>query len=112
MTDHFATGIQAIPKPEIENDPLFPEKVNVNVASVIDREHIRLRVWERGAGLTRACGTGACAIHVVAHLLGLVDDTTQVQMPGGVLTLTWPGYGQVTLEGPVEEVFEGEWVAN
>ncbi len=97
--------------PQVEHHPLFPERINFHIVNVEDRGHLKGRTWERGAGLTLACGTGACAIHVVAHLLGLVDDTTLVQMPGGLLTLTWPGYGQVTMEGPVEEVFEGEWTS-
>ena len=70
---------------------------------------MKARTWERGAGLPLACGTGACAIHAVTHLLGLVDDNTQIHMPGGVLTLCWNGSGHVEMEGPAEEVFEGEW---
>lgn len=95
--------------PLVEHHPLFPERVNFQIVNVDDRGHMKARTWERGAGLTLACGTGACAIHSVAHLLGMVDDTTQIQMPGGILTLTWPGSGPVFMEGPVEEVFEGEW---
>ena len=95
--------------PSMEHHPLFPERVNFHIVNVEGRGSLKARSWERGAGLTLACGTGACAIHVAAHLLGLVDDITQVHMPGGVLALTWPGFGQVTMEGPIEEVFEGEW---
>ena len=95
--------------PSVEHHPLFPERVNFHIVNVEGRGVLKARSWERGAGLTLACGTGACAIHVAAHLLGLVDDTTQVHMPGGVLALTWPGSGQVTMEGPIEEVYEGEW---
>ena len=71
--------------PVIEHDPVFPERVNVNVATVVDREHIRLRVWERGAGLTRACGTGACATAVAAMRCGLVERAVNVKMPVGTL---------------------------
>ncbi|MCZ6614660.1 MAG: diaminopimelate epimerase [Chloroflexi bacterium] len=95
--------------PVMEHHPLFPERVNFQIVNVEGRGALKARTWERGAGLTLASGTGACAIHAAAHLLGLVDDTTQVHMPGGVLALTWPGSGQVTMEGPAEEVYEGEW---
>ena len=95
--------------PSMEHHPLFPKRVNFQIVNVEGRGSLKARTWERGAGLTLASGTGACAIHAVAHLLGLVDDTTQVHMPGGVLALTWPGSGQMTMEGPAEEVFEGEW---
>ena len=96
--------------PAVEHHPLFPERVNFHIVNVAGRDRLKARTWERGAGLTLACGTGAGAIHAAAYLLGLVNDTTQVEMPGGVLTLSWPGTGQVTMEGPVEEVFEGEWL--
>ena len=95
--------------PLVEHHTLFPERVNFHIVNVEGRGRLVVRSWERGAGLTLACGTGACAIQAAAHLLGLVDETVQVQMPGGRLILTWPGSGQVTMEGPVEEVFEGEW---
>ncbi len=95
--------------PLVEHHPLFPERVNFHIVNVEGSGRLRARTWERGAGLTLACGTGACAIQATAHLLGLVEDTTQVQMPGGLLTVSWPGAGEVILEGPVEEVFEGEW---
>ena len=95
--------------PLVEHHSLFPERVNFHIVNVEGRGRLAARSWERGAGLTLACGTGACAIQAAAHLLGLVDDTTQVQMPGGLLILTWPGSGQVTMEGSMEEVFEGDW---
>jgi diaminopimelate epimerase len=71
--------------PEIEHDPLFPERINVNVATVVSRSHIRLRVWERGAGLTLACGTGACATAVAAMRRGLTERAVTVSLPGGDL---------------------------
>lgn len=97
--------------PVIENDPLFPERVNVNVASVTDRGHLALRVWERGAGLTRACGTGACAAAVAAMRRGLADKIVEVALPGGSLTIEWQADGRIRMTGPATESFRGsfEW---
>ena len=95
--------------PLIEHHPLFPQRVNFHIVNVHGRDRLQARTWERGAGLTLACGTGACAIHAAARLLGLADERVELQMPGGVLTVTWPGHGPVYMEGPAEEVFEGEW---
>ncbi|MDO8751257.1 MAG: diaminopimelate epimerase [Dehalococcoidia bacterium] len=95
--------------PLMEHHPMFPKRVNFHVVNVVDRGRLRARTWERGAGLTLACGTGACAIHAASRLLGLTDSMVQLEMPGGVLEVTWEGRGPVYLEGPVEEVFEGEW---
>jgi diaminopimelate epimerase len=97
--------------PEVENDPLFPERVNVNVATVEDRATIRLRVWERGAGLTRACGTGACATAVVAARRGLAARNVQVFLPGGALRIVWGEDNRITMTGPAAESFRGsfEW---
>ncbi len=95
--------------PEIENDPLFPERINVNVATVTDRATIALRVWERGAGLTRACGTGACATAVAAMRRRLVDRDVTVNLPGGALRIEWAGDGQITMSGPAQESFRGEF---
>ena len=97
--------------PVIETDPLFPERVNVNVATVEDRTHIRLRVWERGAGLTRACGTGACATAVHAMRRGLVERKATVTLPGGDLTIEWTDANRICMTGPAAESFRGtfEW---
>jgi diaminopimelate epimerase len=95
--------------PLVENHSLFPDRVNFHIVNVLGRNSLRARTWERGAGLTLACGTGACAIQTVSRLLILTDGTVEVEMPGGVLTVTWSGQGPVYLEGPMEEVFEGEW---
>lgn len=97
--------------PRIETDPLFPEGVNVNVANVESRTKIGLRVWERGAGLTRACGTGACATAVLAMRRGLVDSEVVVALPGGELTIAWDAGTRVQMTGPAEESFRGsfEW---
>ena len=95
--------------PRVELHPLFPNRVNFEIVNILDRDRLRVRVWERGSGLTQACGTGACAAVVAARLHGRVDDEVDVELPGGVLTVRWPGQGTVTLEGPVAKVFEGVW---
>lgn len=96
--------------PLIEHDPLFPERVNVNVASV-EGSAIRLRVWERGAGLTCACGTGACATAVAAIRRGLVRSPVEVRLPGGALTIAWAPGGTIRMTGPATHVFTGELTA-
>jgi diaminopimelate epimerase len=93
--------------PLIEHDPLFPERVNVNIAS-IHHGAIRLRVWERGAGLTLACGTGACATAVAAIRRGLVKSPVEVQLPGGILDIAWEADGSIAMSGPATHVFDGE----
>ena len=95
--------------PEIEHDPLFPERVNVNVATIADRTHIRLQVWERGAGLTLACGTGACATAVAAMRRGLTDRAVTVSLPGGDLGISWGADHRVTMTGPATESFRGSF---
>lgn len=95
--------------PEIEHDPLFPERVNVNVATVISRQAIRLRVWERGAGETRACGTGACATAVAAMRRGLTDREVTVSLAGGDLAIAWREDGTVLMTGPAVESFRGSF---
>jgi diaminopimelate epimerase len=93
--------------PEIERDPLFPERVNVNVAA-IEGEAIRLRVWERGAGLTLACGTGACATAVAAIRRKLVASPVEIRLPGGSLTIEWAPGETIRMSGPATHVFTGE----
>lgn len=93
--------------PQIEHHPLFPERTNVEVATVIDRQRIRLRVWERGAGITLACGSGACATAVAAARRGLADRRVELIMDGGSLTAEWRGDGHVLLTGPVATSFTG-----
>lgn len=95
--------------PLMEHHAAFPRRVNFEVARIIDRSHIEARVWERGAGMTLACGSGACAIAVAAHLKGLIDNIVDITLPGGTLQLEWPGAGAVFLTGPVARVFTGEW---
>lgn len=94
--------------PLIERDPLFPERVNVNVADVQGRDRINLRVWERGAGLTRACGTGACATAVAAIRSGRVASPVTVMLPGGELVIEWESGGTIRMSGPATHVFAGE----
>lgn len=93
--------------PVIEHDPLFPERVNVNVASLAGPDHLRLRVWERGAGLTRACGTGACATAVAAIRRGLAKSPVRVSLPGGDLEIAWEPGGTILMSGPAAESFRG-----
>jgi len=93
--------------PEIESHELFPKRVNAGFMQIKNRGEMDLRVYERGAGWTLACGTGACAAMVIAHKWGLVDDEVQVNLPGGALTISWDGEGDVIMKGPAERVFEG-----
>ena len=95
--------------PLVEHHPMFPQRVNFEVVNLIDSSHVKTRVWERGSGLTEACGTGACAVAVSARLHGYVGDDVTVSLPGGDLAIHWPGEGEVIMEGPVAQVFEGEW---
>jgi diaminopimelate epimerase len=95
--------------PRIENHPRFPNRVNAGFMQVLDRGRIRLRVWERGAGETLACGTGACAAVVAGIRLGRLDPRVDVQTRGGVLTIEWAGGdAPVFMTGPAVTVFEGE----
>ncbi|USI73080.1 diaminopimelate epimerase [Sphingomonas morindae] len=94
--------------PAIETDPLFPARINVNIATITARDAIRLRVWERGAGATLACGTGACATAVAAIRAGLCDPVLSVTLPGGTLRLAWHAGGPVQMTGPARYVFGGE----
>lgn len=95
--------------PEIEHDPMFPARINVNVATVLDRSHIRLRVWERGAGETRACGTGACATAIGAMRRGLVERRVTVSLPGGDLQIEWTEAGRILMTGPATISFRGDF---
>jgi diaminopimelate epimerase len=94
--------------PMIEHHLLFPEGVNVGFAQILSRDRIRLRVWERGAGLTKACGTGACAALVAAHRRGLTDRKATVVLDGGELEIDWrEDDGHVLMTGPVAVEFQG-----
>jgi diaminopimelate epimerase len=96
--------------PLLESHPRFPQRVNAGYMQVVDRANIRLRVWERGAGETLACGTGACAAVVTGIRRGLVDSPVGVETRGGRLIIAWSGPGAgVMMTGPATTVFEGEW---
>ena len=95
--------------PSIEHDPLFPDRVNVNVATIVDPTVIRLRVWERGVGETRACGTGACATAIAAMRRGLTERAVTVHLTGGDLRIAWREDGHIEMTGPAVEAFRGEF---
>ncbi|MFC1929547.1 diaminopimelate epimerase [Chloroflexota bacterium] len=95
--------------PKVENHGIFPNRVNFEVARVLNRQQIEARVWERGVGETLACGSGACAIIVAAQKLGYADNRVDVKLPGGILGVEWNGTCEVLLSGPAEIVFTGEW---
>lgn len=95
--------------PRFENDPLFPRRVNTEFACVRGDKTIRMRVWERGAGETLACGTGACASLAAASSLGLLGREADVRLPGGTLHIRWLPDGQMEMRGPAENVFSGEF---
>jgi diaminopimelate epimerase len=93
--------------PAIEHHPRFPNRVNVGFMQILDRGHIRLRVHERGAGETLACGTGACAAVAVGRRRGLLDPQVAVEVRGGSLQVNWDARGPVWLTGPAQISFEG-----
>jgi diaminopimelate epimerase len=97
--------------PRLEHDPLFPQRANIGVATVLDRDRIRLRVWERGVGITRACGTGACAALVAGHRRGLTGRRASVALDGGTLDISWREDGHVIMTGPAALAFEGSFDA-
>jgi diaminopimelate epimerase len=108
----FVADLDAAPVREagaaIERHPLFPEHVNVGFAQIVDRHRIRLRVWERGAGLTQACGTGACAALVAAVRRDLTDRTATLALDGGELLIEWRTDNHVIMTGPAAVDFAGE----
>ena len=109
------TGVIDLPTigPMIEHHPLFPRRTNVEFVRVIDRGILQMRVWERGAGETLACGTGACASLVAAVLAGLSDRTVQMKLSGGNLQLHWSAEDNHVYQiGPASFVFDGEWLGD
>jgi diaminopimelate epimerase len=95
--------------PLIEHHPRFPKRVNAGFMQVLDRDHIKLRVFERGAGETLSCGTGACAAVVAGIQRGLLNESVHVATRGGTLSITWKGSGTpVSMTGPAISVFDGE----
>lgn len=100
----------AVLGPAIERHPAFPQRVNAHVVRVVSAKHARMTTWERGAGLTLACGTGACAVLVAGVLTGRLARQARVDVPGGSLEIEWPERGgHVLMTGPASEVFEGVW---
>jgi len=108
----FVEDVESLPLadlgPGLEHHPLFPERANIGAAQVIGADKLRLRVWERGVGLTRACGSGACAAAVAAARRDLTGRRVEVVLDGGPLTLEWLENGHVEMTGPVATSFRGE----
>ena len=94
--------------PDLENYPAFPNRINVHIAQVVSPGHIKMRTWERGSGLTQACGTGACAVAVAGHLTQKTKRKITVSLPGGDLAIDWQPSDHVLMTGPATEVFSGE----
>jgi len=95
--------------PLVENLSIFPRRTNFEVARIMSRQEIEVRTWERGAGETLACGSGACAVAVAAQLYGHTEKKVNIKLPGGALQVEWDGVGEVLMSGPAETVFTGEW---
>ena len=109
IVDDVATAPVAVVGAALQQHPLFPAAVNAGFMQIRDRGHIRLRVYERGAGETQACGTGACAAVAVGIMRGLLDDRVTVELPRGTLTIEWQGTSQpLYMTGPAATVYHGE----
>jgi diaminopimelate epimerase len=109
----FVEDVAAFPLgdlgPAIEHHSLFPQRLNFEIVEAVSRREMKVRVWERGAGETLSCGSGACAVAVAAQLQRRVDNQVDVLLPGGRLTVEWDGKGDVYLSGGAEMVFTGKW---
>ncbi len=110
LVDNVDTAPVLQTGPLIERHTRFPQRVNAGFMQIVDRSHVRLRVYERGAGETLACGTGACAAVAAGICLGLLDTCVDVQTRGGLLTIAWSGQeaDSVFMTGPATTVFEGQ----
>ena len=95
--------------PIFEHDRLFPERTNVEVVQVVTKDHLKVRVWERGVGITKACGTAACAAVVAGHRRGLTNRSAKVELEGGILDIAWREDNHVLMTGPVAISFTGTW---
>jgi diaminopimelate epimerase len=95
--------------PRVEHHRAFPNRANFEVVNASQQGHLRVRVWERGAGETLSCGSGACAVAVLSIRKGLCASPVDIKLPGGVLSVSWNGEGEVFLSGPAEIVFTGDW---
>jgi len=117
---HFVIFVEELSKidlsnvgPLLERHPVFPKRVNVHFAEVVDRSTVKMMTWERGSGITLACGTGACSVCVAGVLTGRTERAITAHLPGGPLKLSWPtDQGSVFMTGPATEVFSGEWETN
>ncbi len=109
----FVDNINALPiesvGPVFETHEAFPRKINTEFVQVVDKEHLRMRVWERGASVTLACGTGACATLTAAVLNGFSDRKAEIQLDGGILTVEWADNNHLFMTGPAECVFKGQY---
>lgn len=108
----FVEDVMAIPLetlgPQFEHHPMFPQRINTEFIEIVQPDYLKMRVWERGAGITLACGTGACAALVAGVLTGRCQQKATIQLPGGPLVINWPGADQaVYMTGPAEKVFSG-----
>ncbi len=108
FVDEVATAPVKTSGPLLEVSSIFPDKANIEFVEVKGADYLKVRVWERGVGETLACGTGACAALVAAHLNGLSGRSAQVELPGGVLLIEWLSKGTIRMSGPAEEVFTGQ----
>ncbi len=106
FVDDLAARDLAAIGPRLEHHPLFPERANISLAEVVAPDHIVVKVWERGAGITRACGSAACAVLVAGASKGLSARAATISLPGGDLAISWRDDDHVVMEGPVEFEFE------
>ena len=97
--------------PLVENHLFFPNNINFEIVNIVNKSYVKARVWERGSGITMACGTGACAIVCAGINKGVLGVQVEVELPGGILQIEWSGKsdGDVIMTGPITEVFEGKW---
>ena len=113
FTDDLDAHDLAAIGPMLENHPVFPDRANISLAQVLDRDTVRVRVWERGAGLTLACGSGACAVAVSAARKRLTGRKVTIELPGGPLLIEWrESDDHVIMTGPVTYDYEGTIPAN
>jgi len=109
LVDDIDTALVDKVGPAVESHKRFPKRVNVGFMEIVDKQQIRLRVYERGVGETRACGTGACAATIIGQVWGLLDSKVNVSLPGGELLIEWQGQNHsVWMTGPAESVYEGQ----
>jgi diaminopimelate epimerase len=108
----FVDDVEAIPLadigPRLEHHPFYPKRANVEAVEVQGPKRLRVRVWERGAGITQACGTGACAAVVAAHRRGLIGRAAEVALDGGTLAIEWRADNHVLMTGPTALAFTGD----